>query len=205
MTACCKISEQKRHRKHILIAVLVINTIMFVAQFGAAMIAHSSSLMADSLDMLGDALTYSISLYAMYRGGNWINKAALFKAGIIAVFGIAILIQAGYKIFIVDLHPRAEVMTMFSLLGLIANLICFYLLTAERDTDVNMRSTWICARNDIVGNCAILLTAGLVYVLHSRWPDIIVGIGFSLFLLWSSTSIWRNVMHKTQETEELGK
>jgi len=199
MANCCNIEASRSQKKRILIAVLVINAIMFFAQLGASIAAHSSSLLADSFDMLGDALTYSLSLYAVSRGGRWLAKAALFKGGIILVFAAAVLLQAIYKMFTYELTPLSGIMFIFSLLGLGANLLCLYLLTSQKDADINMRSTWICSRNDIVGNVAVLVTAALVFVTHSRWPDIIVAFGFVFILLRSGVQIIRDAVDHLKE------
>lgn len=194
MANCCNVETSRLQKKRILIAVLIINAIMFFAQMGASIAAHSSSLLADSFDMLGDTLTYSLSLYAVSRGGRWLAKAALFKGGIIAVFATAVLLQSVYKMFIPDLTPLSGIMLVFSMLGLGANLVCLYLLTSHKDADINMKSTWICSRNDIIGNVAVLITAGLVFVAHSRWPDILVALGFVIILFRSAVQIIRDAL-----------
>ncbi len=189
MSNCCDIESAALQKKQVLKAVLIINAAMFIAQISAALFAHSTSLLADSLDMLGDAITYGISLYAVKRGGDWVIKASRFKAYIIFILSIIVILEAASKIFLLEVFPKPMIMILFSLLGLIANGVCFYLLSQHRNKDINMRSTWICARNDIVGNIMVLLTAGLILFTHSRWPDIVVGLGFAALLIYSAFGI----------------
>lgn len=191
MDSCYMQDCNQQQKRNILIVVLIINTIMFLVQFCAAWFAHSTSLLADSLDMLGDALTYILSLYAASRGQQWLARAAMFKGIIIIIFAGVVLFEAIYKIYFFITIPHVGIMSLFSVLGLIANFICFYLLTKQRHQDVNMHSTWICARNDMMVNLSVLLTAGFVTLTHSRWPDIVVGLIIGGLLLLSALKIIR--------------
>lgn len=191
MGDCCQIDSDLLQKKRVLMWVLVINTIMFFVQFSAAIIAHSSSLLADSLDMLGDAMTYGLSLYAATRGAKWLIKAALFKCGIIGLFSVVIYVEVIYKLLFLDALPKAGLMVIFSVVGLLSNGLCLYLLTHHRDKDINMYSTWVCARNDIIGNVSVLITAGFTVLTLSRWPDIIVGLLFASVLLYSAVKIFK--------------
>ena len=198
MSGCCTPNNLKRK---VLWLVLWINAVAFAAQFAAAIIAHSSALLADSLDMLGDMLAYAISLYALARGQQWLAKAALYKGLIILCFASAILISSLNKITLQQILPSSTLMLIFGGLGLIANCYCFYLLSSHRNTDINMRSVWICARNDIMVNCSVLITAYLVYLLQSRWPDIIVGTGLALILLHSGFGIIRSSLQQLKSAD----
>ncbi len=189
MGDCCKIDAEILEKKRVLVWVLMINTIVFFAQFSAAIIAHSSSLLADSLDMLGDAITYGVSLYAATRGDRWLAKAALLKGILIAVFSLVIYIEVIYKLLYLQTLPKAGLMTIFSIIGLLFNGLCLYLLTHHRNKDINMYSTWVCARNDIIGNVSVLITAGLTVLTLSRWPDIIVGACLASVLFYSAVKI----------------
>jgi Co/Zn/Cd efflux system component len=201
MSDCCKIDPENLQKKRVLIWVLIINSVVFIVQFSAAIMADSSALLADSLDMLGDAITYSVSLYAASRGGRWLAKAALFKGGIISVFSFIIYIEVIYKLLYLQPLPKAGIMTIFSIIGLLSNGTCLYLLTRHRSKDINMYSTWICARNDIIGNLSVLLTAGLTVLTLSRWPDIIVGIGLATVLLFSAVKILKTSIRALNNNE----
>ncbi len=188
MGNCCNSDAHKQQKRTTLITTFIINCVMFLLQFTAGIIANSTALKADALDMFGDACTYAISLYALNRGDIWLKRAAYFKGGIIAFFGIVLFIEAIIKIF----HPtiaHAGIMSIFAILGLIANSACLFLLTRHRDSDINMRSTWICARNDIIGNISVLIAAALVAVLHASWPDSVIGGLMALWLLYSAYQV----------------
>lgn len=143
--------------------------------------------MADSLDMLGDALVYALSLYAVTRGLRWKTRAALVKGLVIEGFGLLVLGQIVYRMFSA-VTPEAATMGAVGLLALVANLVCLRLLTRHRDEDINMRSVWLCSRNDIVANVSVLAAAGLVAVVHHPWPDWVVGLGIAALFLHSA---WR--------------
>ena len=200
MGDCCKVDAEILQKKRVLIWVLMINTIVFFVQFSAAIIAHSSSLLADSLDMLGDAITYGVSLYAATRGDRWLAKAALLKGIIIVVFSLVIYIEVIYKILYLQALPKAGLMTIFSIVGLLSNGLCVYLLTKHRNKDINMYSTWICARNDIIGNISVLITAGLTVLTLSRWPDIIVGTGLASVLLYFGVRVLKSSINELKAT-----
>src|SRR3989338_9336422 len=125
MGDCCNHEHQVSQEKNVLWTVLFINVIMFFMQVTTGIIAHSTSLIADSADMLGDAIAYGISLYAATRRQRWLAKAALIKGSIIAFFGLAVLFEAGFKVAFTDVIPHAGIMAIFSGLGLVANSTCF--------------------------------------------------------------------------------
>ena len=114
-------------------------------------------------------------------------------------FGLMIFIEAGIKVFYTDVIPHSGIMAVFSILGLLANGVCLYLLTHQRNADINMSSTWICARNDIIGNVSVLFTAGLVFMFHSRWPDIVVGLGLALVILISAKGVLRSAIAQLKQ------
>ena len=163
MDDCCDAKAQElirlrgKHR-NVLIAVLVINAVLFVVEAAAGLLANSTALLADSMDMLGDSLVYGFSLYVLGRSAVWKAKAALLKGVIMAVFGAGVLIQAFYKATTGAL-PVAETMGVIGLLVLLGNGLCFFLLSRHRSDDLNMRSTWLCSRNDIIANLSVLVAA----------------------------------------------
>ncbi len=168
-----------------LLWVLAINAGMFVFELTAGWLAGSTALMADSLDMLGDALVYGFSLYVVARDDGWKAASALLKGGVMALFGIFVLAQAGYKIF----HPEVPVSAVIGGVGalaLIANSVCLALLWRHRSEDVNMRSVWLCSRNDIIANVSVLGAALGVWLAGSQWPDVLVGIGIGVLFLRSA-------------------
>ena len=177
-------------QRRVLIAVLGINAAMFVAEFGAGLIAGSAALMADATDMLGDALVYAVSLYALDRSDRWKAGAAVMKGIFILLLGLGILVNVGIKIAS-GVPPSSTLMLIFGALALGANLICLRLLWQFRDQDVNMASTFECSRNDVVSNVGVLLAAGAVALFDSPWPDILVGLAMAAIILRSAIRVLR--------------
>lgn len=165
--------------------VLSINLVMFLVEFGAGVVAASMSLMADSLDMLGDAMVYGFSLYVVARSDRWKSGAAFFKAAIMAAFGLVVLLEAVWK-FLHPVTPVYEIIGLVGLAALAANGFCLYLLTRHREDDVNMRSVWLCSRNDIIANVSVLVAAVGVYATASQWPDLVIGMIIAVLFLRSS-------------------
>jgi Co/Zn/Cd efflux system component len=186
----CEIEALRNRQSSTLKIVLGINATMFLVELIVGLISGSVSLLADSLDMLGDALVYSFSIYVVTRGPEMKAKAALFKGGIMAVFGFAVLGQAVYKIIFPQL-PLVEAIGTIGLLALIANSVCFALLWRHRSDDINMSSVWLCSRNDIIANISVLLAAVGVWFTHTGWPDILIGLALSALFLRSAIVVLR--------------
>ncbi|MGR8932375.1 MAG: cation transporter [Gammaproteobacteria bacterium] len=184
----CSLERMRERQRGTLQAVLAINAVMFFVIAGAAIYGQSTSLLADSFDNLGDALTYGLSLYAVSRDSTVKAKVALFKGALIGLAAIAVVIQITYKLLVPTL-PIFEVMGIFSLAGLIANGICLLLLWRHRHEDVNMNSVWECSRNDIAANLSVFLAAGGVSLTGSGWPDTAVASGLALLLIRSAIRV----------------
>lgn len=174
-------------QRRVLIVVLIINAVMFFAEFGAGLVAGSTALMADATDMLGDALVYGVSIYALARSDRWKAGAALFKGLFILLLGVGIVVNVIVKIRS-GVPPSSTLMLAFGGLALVANLVCLRLLWRFRTHDVNMASTFECSRNDVVSNVAVLVAAAAVSAFASPWPDIIIGAGMAILFLRSA---WR--------------
>lgn len=192
MSGCCdnncSIDALRERQRGTLHAVLVINALMFVVIVAAAIYGNSTALLADSLDNLGDTLTYGLSLYAISRGTTAKANVALFKGGLIFLAALAVAAQIVYKLFIPSM-PMFEIMGAFSLLGLAANSTCLFLLWRHRYEDVNMSSVWECSRNDIASNLSVFVAAGAVWLTGSGWPDIVVALGLVWLLIRSAIRI----------------
>ena len=192
MSGCCNqgcsLDRLRERQRGTLLIVLGINAVMFFVIFSAALYGKSSALLADSLDNLGDALTYSLSLYAVSRGPIVKAKVALFKGGLIFLAAFAVVTQIAYKL-VVPIVPTFEVMGIFSLLGLAANSICLFLLWRHRQEDVNMSSVWECSRNDIASNLSVFVAAGAVWFTGYGWPDIVVALGLVWLLVRSAMRV----------------
>ncbi|CAA6606558.1 Cation efflux protein [Rhodospirillaceae bacterium LM-1] len=197
----CEITALKARHGRVLWAVLAINATMFFVEVTAGILASSTSLLADSLDMLGDSLVYGFSLFVLSRSEHWQAVAALGKGIFMLLFGLGVLGEAIYKI-LNPVMPGAETMGIVGGLALAANLVCFYLLYSHREDNLNMSSTWLCSRNDLIANSAVLLAAFGGYALTSRWPDIIVGgLIACLFLNSSFGVLGRSVQAVRQQAK----
>jgi Co/Zn/Cd efflux system component len=160
----------------------------------AGLPAGSTALRADSLDMLGGALVYGFSLYVVARNEAWKAGSALLKGAIMMVFGLLVLGHVGYRL----LYPQApafETVGLIGLLALVANAACRALLWRHRTEDVNVRSVWLCSRNNIIANRSVLAAAGGLWLTGSQWPDLLVGLGIAALFLHSSFQVIRDAAH----------
>lgn len=186
----CALDKLQERQSGTLKTVLWINAIMFVVVLAAGLYASSSALLADSLDNLGDALTYGLSLYAVGRSERAKGLVSMFKGTLILAAALFVIGQVGYKL----LHPAVplfEAMGAIGGLALAANGISLALLWRHRDEDVNMASVWECSRNDIAGNLAVLLAAAGVWLFGSGWPDLLAGSLLALLFLRSAVRVFR--------------
>jgi len=193
MDSCCETKSEeitvlRSAHKTVLILVLAINAVLFVVEAAAGLLANSTALLADSLDMLGDSLVYGFSLYVLWRSVVWKVKAALLKGVIMAVFGAGVLVELFYKT-LSGTMPNAETMGIVGALVLLGNGICFVVLFRHRSDDLNMRSTWLCSRNDIIANVSVLVAAIGVKVFDANWPDIVVGAAIAALFLRSAFTV----------------
>ena len=192
MGSCCEdngsIETLRERQRGTLQVVLAINLVMFFVIAAAAVYSYSSALLADSLDNLGDALTYGLSLFVVSRGTAAKARVALFKGVLILLAALAVIAQIAYKLA-VPAVPIFEIMGVFSVVGLTANSACLYLLWRHRTDDVNMSSVWECSRNDIASNLSVFVAAFAVWITGAGWPDILVALGLVVLLLRSSIRV----------------
>lgn len=175
---CCGPHDESRSRgddtyKRVLIWALVINAAMFAVEIFAGIAAGSVSLQADALDFLGDAANYAISLAVVGSALRFRARAALIKGTAMALFGVWVLGSAVWY-FAQEAVPEAATMGVVGSLALLANGAVFLLLWKHRSGDSNMRSVWLCTRNDVLGNLAVLGAALGVFGTGSAWPDVAV-------------------------------
>lgn len=190
---CCdnKADELVRLRErqaNVLKIVLVINAVMFVVEFVGGIIGKSTALLGDSLDMFGDATVYAASLFVLHKSLRWRSAVALLKGGIMLTLGLGVVWEAVAK-YVSDAVPIAPTIGGIGVAALIANGTCLYLLLAHRHDDVNMRSTWLCSRNDIVANLGVIAASIGVWLTDSKWPDIAVGVIIAGIVVTSSVSV----------------
>ena len=193
MKDCCEVrTDIPERQRRVLHVVLWINVVMFLVESIAGVLASSTALLADSVDMLGDAIVYGFSLYVVSRGAIWQTRAALLKGLIMAAFGIGVLAQVVVKL-LAGVVPSAEVMGGIGVLAIAANGVCLALLWRRRTDDINMRSAWVCSLNDVGGNAAVLIASAAVALTGSGWPDIIVGLLIAAMFGASAVSVMRSV------------
>ncbi|MCU7892720.1 MAG: cation transporter [Candidatus Thiodiazotropha sp. (ex Ustalcina ferruginea)] len=183
--------------KTVLWIVIAINAMMFLFETGASFAANSMSLRADALDFLGDSFTYTITLLAIGHSLRWRASAAMFKGVMLALMGVWVLGSTLYRVFILG-TPNEYIMGSVALLAFSANIISVLLLLKYRNGDANVRSVWLCSRNDAIGNLAVLIAAVVVYTTQSHWPELVVAFLMAMLFLYSASLIIR------QAASELG-
>lgn len=207
MDRCCEskaaeLAALRSRQGQVLATVLAVNATMFCVEFGAGLLSGSTALLADSLDMLGDSLVYGFSLFVLQRSPAWRARAALAKGGVMVAFGFGVLLEAALRLR-AGVPPQAPAMVAFGTLALLANAFCFSLLWRHRADDINLRSTWLCSRNDLVANGAVLVAAALVAWSGSLWPDLIVGAAIAGLFLRTAGSILRDSFTELARTREV--
>ncbi|WP_415901954.1 cation transporter [Neptuniibacter sp. QD29_5] len=176
--SCCNANHTKsaledgRFRKALWIA-LLINASMFIIEIIAGLNASSASLLADAIDFLGDSANYVISLSVLSMGMLWRSRAALIKGATMLLFGIAVLLKVLWDAFNGQ-TPEPVTMGIIGLLALVANVTVAIMLYTFRSGDADMRSVWLCSRNDAIGNVAVMIAAAGVLGSGQAWPDLLV-------------------------------
>lgn len=196
---CASSAGTSSRFRRVLWIALVINAGMFVAEIAAGMLAGSAALQADALDFFADAANYAISLAVLGMSLRWRAGAAWVKGASMGVFGLWVLGTVVWHILNGSL-PHAPTMGIIGTLALVMNLICLVLLMAFRDGDANMRSVWICSRNDVVANVAVLLAALGVFGTGTGWPDFIVASLMATLALQGAVTIMRDAAREWRTT-----
>ncbi len=200
MGTCCGHANEpfdgmSRDYRNRLWLVIALNAAMFVVEMVAGQAAGSKALQADALDFFGDAVTYGLSLAVIGAPLRTRALAALFKGASLFLMGVGVAATTLYQVFVVGV-PQASVMGSVGFLALAANLASVFLLVRYKDGDANVRSVWLCSRNDAIGNVAVILAALGVWGTATAWPDLVVaGLMASLFL----SSAFQILMQALQE------
>lgn len=205
MASCCDnncaIEALQERQRSTLIKVLWINAVMFIVILSAAFYGKSTALLTDGLDNLGDALTYGLSLFVVAKGRTKKAQVALFKGGLIFLAACLVIAQ------IIDrlanpVLPSYEVMSIFSIVALVANGLCLYLLWRHRHEDINMSSVYECSRNDIATNLSVILAAIGVWLFNSGLPDIIIATLLAMLLLKSSARVIKDAWSEMAQSKQ---
>ncbi len=202
MSECCANEANNRRERTLLWAVLLLNAVMFIVEFTAGWLAHSSGLIADSLDMLADVLVYSVSLYAVGKGLAQKAKAALLNGSLQMLLGLSVFLHIGWRIWEQSI-PQTYIMGWIAALALIVNMACFALLYRYRSGDVNMRASWLCSRNDMLANAGVLVAAWLVLVWSSAWPDYVIAVLIAGVVVHSSYGVLVQAKKSLKEGTEV--
>ncbi len=168
--------------------VIAINAAMFLVEMGAGALAGSNALQADALDFLGDAATYGISLAVIGASIRTRAVAAIAKAASLSLMALWVLGMTGYHVLIVGV-PRADVMGAIGVMALAANVTSVLILMRYKDGDANVRSVWLCSRNDAIGNVAVMIAALAVWGTGTKWPDLLVAALMAALFFYSSMRI----------------
>jgi Co/Zn/Cd efflux system component len=187
---CCAPSQSSvdpRFRRTLWIA-LVVNGVMFGVEIVGGVSANSVSLLADAVDFFGDAANYGLSLFVLSMAPIWRSRAALVKGLTMGAYGVFVIGKTAWNL-IAAVTPEPMTMGAIGGLALIANVSVAVLLYAFRSGDANMRSVWLCSRNDAIVNVAVIAAALGVFGTGAAWPDLVVAVGIAALALWSATSV----------------
>ena len=202
-TDCCghraKFEGLSDDYKRRLWLVIAINASMFLVEMGAGALAGSQALQADALDFLGDATTYGISLAVIGASIQVRARAAILKALSLSAMASWVLGSTAYHVLILGI-PRAEIMGAVGILALAANMASVLILMRYKDGDANVRSVWLCSRNDAIGNVAVMAAALAVWGTATKWPDLLVAAIMAGLFLTSSIQILRQSFREMRET-----
>lgn len=215
MDHCCEnkageLAQLRARQSRVLYIVLIINAAMFLFEFTAGWVISSTALLGDSLDMFGDASVYALTLFVLHRSARTRAGAVLIKGAFMLMFGLVVIGDAVRK-SVLGVVPEAEWMGVVGLIALAANTACFMMLYLHRSDDLNMRSTWLCSRNDLIANTCVLVAAALVALTGTLWPDVMVGLAIAALFLHSAWQVltegrkeWRaHSLPKTQEEQNV--
>lgn len=179
-----------RYRR-ILWFALVVNAVMFLVEVFGGLASGSQSLLADAVDFAGDAANYALSLAVLGMGMRWRARAALIKGLSMGAFGLFVLGRTGWA-FMHGVAPEPVTMGLIAMLALLANVSVALALFAWRTGDANMRSVWLCSRNDAIGNVAVAVAAVGVFGTQAAWPDLVVALAMAVLALQSAWSVVRH-------------
>jgi Co/Zn/Cd efflux system component len=188
--------------RRVLWIVLAINAVMFGVEIGAGLTAGSASLQADALDFLGDAANYAISLFVVGMALRYRAIAALVKGSTMGVFGLWVIGVTAWHAWHGTI-PQAATMGAVGFAALVANIASFGLLWRHRAGDANMQSAWICTRNDVLGNLAVLLAALGVFGTGAGWPDFIVAAIMAVLALQGAAVVARQAIEELRRSRLL--
>lgn len=200
MAGCgCDIEIRDQAQRKTLITLLLINATMFVVEMGAGIRADSTGLIADSLDMLADAMVYGVSLYAIGHSLAAKAKAATLSGILQITLGLGVIFEVVQR-FIHGSEPQSLLMMGVGAVALIANTICLVLIHKHRNGEVHMRASWIFSKNDVIANLGVIISGGLVMLLGSPLPDLIIGAIIAALVTWGGVAIIKDARQEQKKS-----
>ena len=154
--------------------------------------------------MLGDTLVYGFSLYVLTKSSRWLAGSAFIKGLVMLAFGIGVFVDAALRLQ-AGIIPVVPAMVGIGVLAVMANTVCFALLWRHRTSDINLRSTWLCSRNDLVANSAVIMAAFFVARLQSVWPDVLIGVGIAGLFLWTAFGVLQDAVPELRQAQRTEK
>lgn len=186
--------------KRILWVVIALNAIMFGVEMTAGLFAQSQALLADALDFLADSVTYALSLWVIGKSVNMRTAVAMAKGLSLSLMGAWVLLSTLYQMTGAH-NPEPATMSGVAVAALLVNVLSVILLISYKDGDANVRSVWLCSRNDAIGNVAVIFAASGVWATQSGWPDLIVALFMATLFLNSSLQIIRQALAERREAQ----
>ena len=197
----CEMEIKNREEGRILKILLSINAFMFIAEITLGILSESTALIADSLDMLADATVYGIGLYAVGRSPLVKIKAA-HLSGVFQILLGALVSADVIRRLIYGSEPESFLMITVGIVALVANVICLILISKHREGEVHMRASWVFSKNDVIANIGIIIGGILVYLLDSRFPDLIIGMIISIIVIRGGVHIIRDASNERHSQAE---
>ena len=203
MTDCgCEVEIKNREEGKVLILLLSINAVMFVVEMVFGVVSESTALIADSLDMLADATVYGIGLYAVGKSKTVKISAAHLSGIFQVILGVLVLADIVRR-FMFGSEPESFLMVVIGIAALIANVVCLILISKHKEGEVHMRASWIFSKNDVIANLGIILGGVLVYLLDTRYPDLIIGVIISLIVIRGGIGIIKDASSEKKALMEM--
>lgn len=199
MSDCgCHIEIKNKEQSRVLVILLAINAVMFFIEVILGILSESSSLIADSLDMLADATVYAIGLYAVGRTAMTKVHAAHISGIFQVLLGLMVIADVVRRM-IYGSDPQSLLIICVGFIALIANIICLRLISQHKDGEVHMRASWIFSKNDVIANAGIILTNILVYITGSRFPDLVIGLVISIVVIKGGIDIIKDAKSEKRQ------
>lgn len=197
----CSIEVKDQSQRKTLITLLLINATMFVVEIGMGIWADSSGLIADALDMLADAMVYGISLYAIGHSLAAKARAATLGGLFQIVLGVGVIIEVIQR-FIYGSDPQSLLIMSVGAVALIANTLCLVLINKHRHGEVHMRASWIFSKNDVIANLGVIISGGLVMLLNSAIPDLIIGAIIAVLVIRGGIAILKDAKQEQEQEQQ---